>query len=70
MKPKQLPQALRSLCARLAVERLRPAQWAATAELRSAVLARVRAGEPVEALADELRQAIALAAGRAATPHG
>lgn len=57
-----LTTELRSLCGRLATERLRAEGWRIASELRLQMLARLRAGEDAQALADELQRAIQAAA--------
>lgn len=51
----RLPAELKSLCSRLAVERLRADGWALAAELRRATLARLQAGESADELAEALQ---------------
>jgi hypothetical protein len=60
--PPRLNPELRSLCARLACERLRPATWDAARDLRQQVLQRLVRGETAEALAAELHTAIQVCA--------
>lgn len=54
-----LNPAIRALCGRLAVERLRRQQWALAADLRRQVLLRIQRGERVDTLIEELNAAIA-----------
>ncbi len=55
--------ALKSMCAKIALERSRPAQWRAAKELRIIVRTKLEAGEPTTAveawLHQQLRDALA-----------
>lgn len=61
----RVPPELRTLCNRLATERLRLAHRRAAGRLRREVEARLQAGEDADALAREFRLAVDLAGATA-----